>query len=409
MLNVFFEDRLVGSIENNSYGRMVFEYASEWLSGNHQFPLSQSLPLDGSFSKGLQDHNYFANLLPEGNARISICRELGIHPDNDFSLLKKIGGDCAGAIQVIPEDTPRHSEVSYKPVSHDSLVKAARSFRRTGYGSPSGIQHRLSLAGAQDKWPVYVDSSSIYLPVQSSPSSHIVKFSSRQYKNLPSNEAFSTYIAGRLGLRAAEVRAFDGYSMSERFDRTRSSTGALKRIHQEDFCQALGYAPTSKYESEGGPRFYHCMSMLRKVSSSPAEDILSLIRWQITNILIGNADGHAKNIALLYTPDGPRLSPFYDIVCTRVYPDITADSAFSVGGVFDPGHIRKKDWEVWAEELGMRPSLIIRLVEETASILSNQLDSFLQDYNRQWGPSPIIDQIASVIRKQIRRTKTLMT
>lgn len=179
-LHVFFEDQLIGSIEQNSYGRMVFEYASEWLSGNYQFPISQSLPLDGSFSKGLQDHNYFANLLPEGEARISICRELGIDQDNDFSLLKAIGGDCAGALQIIPEHEPRHSEASCKPISHNSLVKAAKSFQRNGYGSPAGIHHWLSLAGAQDKWPVYVDSSTVYLPDQSSPSSHIVKFSSRQ-------------------------------------------------------------------------------------------------------------------------------------------------------------------------------------------------------------------------------------
>lgn len=196
--------------------------------------------------------------------------------------------------------------------------------------------------------------------------------------------------------------------MIERFDRIRSSTGAVKRIHQEDFCQALGYAPVSKYESEGGPRFYDCMSMLRKVSASPAEDILRLIKWQIANIFIGNADGHAKNIALLYTTNGPRLSPFYDILCTLVYFGITPDSAFSVGGVFDPGHIKKQDWEAWAHILGMRPSLILRLVDEAASVLTSQLDSFLQDYCSQWGASPITEQIAQVIRKQIRRTKTLL-
>ena len=180
MLHVFFEDQLIGSIAQNSYGRMEFAYASEWLSGNYQFPISQSLPLDGSFSKGLQDHNYFANLLPEGEARISICRELGIHQDNDFSLLKAIGGDCAGALQIIPEHEPRHSEVSCKPISHNSIVKAAKSYQRNGYGSPAGIHHWLSLAGAHYKWPVYVDSSTVYMPDQSSPSSHIVKFSSRQ-------------------------------------------------------------------------------------------------------------------------------------------------------------------------------------------------------------------------------------
>lgn len=102
-------------------------------------------------------------------------------------------------------------------------------------------------------------------------------------------------------------------------------SGLIIRLHQEDLCQALGYSSHTKHESEGGPGFKDCIHLVRSVSSSPAEDVMNLIRWQVINLLFGNSNGHAKNLSLLFSEDGIRLAPFYDLVCTRIYKRISPD------------------------------------------------------------------------------------
>lgn len=130
-----------------------------------------------------------------------------------------------------------------------------------------------------------------------------------------------------------------------------AAQGGVVRLHQEDFCQALGIAPEHKYQSEGGPSLRRCFELL-DVCIRPALERLELLRRVFFNYLIGNADAHGKNFALLHGADGIRLAPAYDLVCTTVYRDHTDRMAMKIGGGSRFAKILPGHWESFARHCG---------------------------------------------------------
>ncbi len=406
-LKVLYQNKLVGKISLNDNSQITFEYSYKWKESSDSFQISISMPLSGEYKRGREDHRFFANLLPESRAREAICSGLGISIDNDYQLLKAIGGECAGALQVVTEDFTEKKVFAYQLIPSEEIARAVKSslpYTRLNIGGTL----RLSLAGAQDKWPVYMDKKKLYWPVGGAPSSHILKLTNRDYKGLHINEAYSTFLAFQLLLPTIKVDVGNGYSLTARYDRERDSEGNICRIHQEDFCQALGLSSHMKYESEGGPNLADCVNLIRRVSISPAEDVLNLIRWQAINLLLGNSDGHAKNLSLLYTLKGPRLAPFYDIVSTRVYKGISREMALSVGSENDPGQIRGRDWLKLAAELEIRPSLLRRTILNLISQLEENLSIWHNQFIKLQCDDPVLERINQLILKQIRRSKKLL-
>ncbi|MFK8083893.1 MAG: HipA domain-containing protein, partial [Granulosicoccus sp.] len=80
--------------------------------------------------------------------------------------------------------------------------------------------------------------------------------------------------------------------------------------------------------------------------NQPAADRLAFLRMQIFHFLVGNADAHGKNFALLHPlkPAAPSLAPLYDVVCTAAYPALTKRIAMSVGGRNLPDTIGLNHW-----------------------------------------------------------------
>jgi len=142
---------------------------------------------------------------------------------------------------------------------------------------------RLSLAGAQMKLPVVLDSDGpadairMALPLDGTPSTHIIKPEPPRFPGLAANEAWCMALARNIGLRAAEARSVTiGNTpclLVKRDDRQASASGEVLRVHQEDFCQALGFPPSRKYQQEGGPSLRDCFALLREWSSAPVLDI----------------------------------------------------------------------------------------------------------------------------------------
>ena len=126
-----------------------------------------------------------------------------------------------------------------------------------------------------------------------------------------------------------------------RYDRAATADGT-KRLHQEDFCQALRILPDYKYEAEGGPSLAACFELVRNASIRSGKDALSLLNWVIFNYLIGNSDAHGKNISLVLLPEGPMLAPFYDLLSTRIYAHygLAEGLAMKIGGESEPDAIR---------------------------------------------------------------------
>lgn len=336
-LNVYYDQELVGQLIQDDDGQMIFQYDGAWLGRPQRTALSRSLPLREEPFTQKECRGFFGGLLPEEGNRKVIARILGISDRNDFAMLEQIGGECAGAITFVPEDEKGPADDQrYRELTDKELAEVLRELsRRPLMAGEDGI--RLSLAGSQDKIAVRLDDGKISIPRGSAPSTHVLKPAIDAYEGVVFNEAFCMALAGAAGLDAAaieigQVENID-YLLAERYDRVRDEEGNILRLHQEDFCQALGIPSEIKYQSEGGPSLADCFGLIREASSAPARDVIALLDAVIFNLLIGNHDAHAKNFSILYMPDrSTRLAPLYDLVCAVYYKELTDTMAMKIGG-----------------------------------------------------------------------------
>ncbi len=407
-LNVWFEDHLVGRIWRNPTGAIAFRYESAWLKSGG-FPISRSLPPAQSKHTSADNlaHRFFANLLPEGGAREQIVQDLKI-PNTDFDLLRATGGECAGALSILPAEREPGDVGEYRPLSSGELSELILRRGRIHAALPEQLRPRLALAGAQTKCPVLLREGQYLLPCDAAPTSHILKFDLLNYRNVPAYEIFVTLLARQIGLPTVESELLGSwrrvFSRSTRYDRRQGENGHLRRLHQEDFCQALGYGHEKKYQEYGGPTFADCVRLLREVSTDPAVDVRHLLRWQIFNVLVGNSDGHAKNLALLRGENGEfRLAPFYDLVCTRAMARVDYHLAFAVGGERHPGMLTVEHWRSFAEDCDIGARFLRGLLEQSASTILERLDETKALFTARYGENPALRRIEQVLRQQCRR------
>ena len=375
-LNVYLHDKLVGYLTQDDDGQMLFEYAQNWLKDDLAVPLSQSLPLRKEIFTRKECRGFFAGILPEENKREIIAGNLGISAGNDYAMLERIGGECAGAITFIPagESLPERQD-EYRYLGDKELANILRELpRRPLMAGEEGV--RLSLAGAQDKIAVHVSGNDISVPLGGAPSTHIVKPAIERFEGVVFNEAVCMSLANKVGLPTAcvDIHNVEGidYLLIERYDRTKDSGGRPQRLHQEDFCQALAVVPERKYQSEGGPTLKQCFELLRNVSAAPVIDLQRLLDAVVFHALIGNHDAHAKNFSLLYGEDhSVRLAPLYDVVSTVFYPELSKHLAMKIGGESVSDHLWPQHFEKLAEEAGLAKRMVVKHVPElTRTVLS---------------------------------------
>jgi serine/threonine-protein kinase HipA len=381
--------------------RFALEYDEGWRRLEFAFPLSRTLPLrDASFSPE-DAHPFFANLLPEGLSRQAICERLGISVDNDVELLRALGDDTAGAFTFVSEGG------ASQDVPRLRVTKAMLAEWSSGEPPlPEERPLRLSIAGAQYKTTAVRGPDGWYLPASNEASTHILKFDSERYKHLSVNEFLTTRFAAQLGLEtinlSLEASGERHYLVVERYDRD-TQTDRTGRVHQEDFCQAKGRLPIHKYEKEGGPGFAELAEIIRTDSSSPAEDLLRLVRWAIFCALAGNADAHAKNISLLYGAR-TRLAPFYDLVCTRTFPRLDKTLAMRIGGVADTSKLGTECWTRFAVSCGLGAKIVTRELSRQLGLWQEAFDA-AADELRESVDCP--DVIATVRREVGKRAREL--
>src|SRR5579864_8209113 len=101
-LDVYLHNELVGHLIQDDGGQMVFDYTEGWLQKAGATPLSQSLPLRKQRFTTKECRGFFAGILPEESKREIIARNLGISARNDYAMLERIGGECAGAVTFVP-------------------------------------------------------------------------------------------------------------------------------------------------------------------------------------------------------------------------------------------------------------------------------------------------------------------
>lgn len=288
--------------------------------------LSLSLPLaNRRYTQGVV-RPFLDGLLPEGDSRSAIARDVGVSPADTYRLIRALGRDCAGAIVVQPTGDPpppRPTTQTAEPLDDVALADLVRDLRTAPLGV--GERVRVSLAGIQEKLVLTrMPDGRWGRPVDGTPSTHILKPESAVLPDAVENEAFCMRLAGHLGLAVATVEVTEiagrRVIVVERFDRRVNADGTVERIHQEDFCQATGVSPETKYEENGGPSLRRIAGVLAAVAPPDALD--RLLRAVTVNVLIGNGDAHAKNFSLLHTTSGALdLAPSYDLVSTLHYGD----------------------------------------------------------------------------------------
>jgi len=405
-LDVYLQNDLVGHLVQHDGGDLSFQYVESWLDRPGARPLSQSLPLRKERFRRKECRGFFAGILPEESKREIIARNLGISARNDYAMLERIGGECAGAVTFVAngQGLPERN-YGYRQLSEEELAAILKELpKRPLLAGDDGI--RLSLAGAQDKVAVRIEDGKVCLPLGGAPSTHILKPAVERFDGVVFNEALCMKLAAATGLSAAavETRNVEGidYLLVERYDRIHrtapSGEPTLERLHQEDFCQAHAIVSEQKYQKEGGPSLKQCFALLREVSSAPVIDLARLLDAVIFNYLVGNNDAHGKNFSLLYRGTGTenfevRLAPLYDVVRTVYYPELSRDMAMRIGDEYSSEKVTAKNFEQLAQEAGLGKSLVRGRVVE----LSERVIATLPKLETA---HPVAQKVAALIRQR---------
>jgi serine/threonine-protein kinase HipA len=379
LLDVYFHEKIIGELKQDDHGDINFTYSASWLADPNAIKISCSLPLQQETFKRKNCKAFFEGILPEEMQRKLIAKNLSISANNDFSMLEKIGGECAGALSFIPSREKLHpNNNNYYELIGAQLPNILQELpSRPLLAGERGV--RLSLAGVQDKLAVYVEDEKIFIPLNNSPSTHILKPDFSIFDGVIFNEDICLKLAKKIGLSVVEgnLKTVDNinYLLIKRYDRIFANEDKnpkeIKRVHQEDFCQALGISSKNKYQKEGGPSLKQCFNLIRHESSIPVIDLVKMINAIIFNFLIGNCDAHGKNFSLLYL-DQLQVAPLYDLVCTLYYQDLDQRMAMKLGGEYRIHNIHAENFDLLADEIGFaKPEVRRRILELIDSILSS--------------------------------------
>ena len=319
-------------------GEMELQYDVDWIRADVGRPLSLSLPfnLHNLPLNGEKVANYFDNLLPGSDAiRRRAAERFGTGSTAPFDLLKAIGRDCVGAVQIlgedeIPEGFDRiEGQVLSEKDIEQHLIETV-SPRAFAVRRDPDDDFRISLAGAQEKTALLWWDGQWLAPRSATPTSHIFKLPlglmggrRADFSASVDNEWLCLRLLKAYGLSVADARiATFGQQrvlVVERFDRRVAPNGRwLMRLPQEDFCQVEGCSPLRKYESEGGPGLKALFGTLRQSVNAEA-DMKTLMAAQVLFWLLRAPDGHAKNFSIQLLPRGHfQLTRLYDVM--SAYP-----------------------------------------------------------------------------------------
>lgn len=374
-LPMFVDAEPVAQIEAGPDGARI-TYGDEWLVAPERFPISLTMPL------AVQSHGpevvtpWLMNLLPEGEPLRAMTRALGVAQEDVLGLVAETGKDLAGALSIgalRPGSRPELLRTDTAQLERIIEDLSARPF----LVGEEGVS--MSLAGAQDKLPVALADGAVAIPVNGAVSTHILKPDNSRLPGSVQNEALCMVLAARCGLMTAPVTTGvvgqRSYLLVERYDRLREGD-RLVRLHQEDFCQALGRPPGAKYQRNQtgvpGPSLAEMFALVRRHMT--AREITRLLDAVIFNVAIGNVDSHAKNYSLMLSPR-LGLAPLYDLMSGLAWPNITQNHAQDIGGQARGRHIYGRHWRRMADVCGLSGPGLIRRVASITGRVSAELET----------------------------------
>ena len=414
--------RLVGRLRKAASGAIDFRYDESWLSWEHGFPVSLSMPLREDLYVGDPVVAVFDNLLPDNpDFRDKIAARTQANGSDTFSLLSAVGRDCVGAMQLLPEgeEPGPAGSVQGHAVSEDEIAGILANLTNNPLGVGAQEEFRISLAGAQEKTALLYWKGGWLIPHGATATTHILKpqigLRGDDVDLLLSveNEHLCMRLIAMLGLPAAKTRieTFGEKKtlIVERFDRRWTKDGRLLRLPQEDCCQALSFPPARKYESDGGPGFPDLLELFMS-SDEPTRDRKMIMKANIVFWLLSATDGHAKNFSLFLHPHGGfSLTPLYDVMSTQLNFDEhqlrrnEMKMAMAVGRNrhYAVNEIVPRHFLQTAAASGMGESIVREIFEELLehgeAAISNVGDDLPPNF-----PEPLFESITGGFRRRLR-------
>ncbi|MPZ35194.1 MAG: hypothetical protein GEV13_30175 [Rhodospirillales bacterium] len=249
------------------------------------------------------------------------------------------------------------------------------------------------------------------------PTTHILKPESAEFDGHAENEHFCLTLARAVGLPAAQsnVHRF-GHEVAivvERYDRVTLDDGDITRIHQEDMCQALGVMPTSKYQSEGGPRPADIAELLRRHSSRPQEDVGTFVDALVFNWLIGGTDAHAKNYSLLHGSGGAlRLAPLYDLASALPYDQLDERKlklAMRMGREYLLQNVGLRQWQQVEGDLRLQAGSLVRRARKLTRAVMRELPAVIDSMYREGLHHRVVGRLFYTLEKRIMKGAEALT
>ncbi len=380
-LPVLYDGRLVATITAGAT-RTELAYADSWRDAGDRFAISLAMPIREQPYAAELVLPWLMNLLPEGEPLRAMMRVLGTASEDVLGLIIETGNDLAGALTIAPQSfqgPPGYREIP----DGEKLARILTDLpARPFLVDEDGVS--MSLAGAQDKLPVALRNDALAIPINGAASTHILKPDNPRLIDSVQNEALCMILARRVGMDVAPVitgiAGARSYLLVTRYDRGEAGD-TVHRLHQEDFCQALGRPPGAKYEfnrtGTPGPSLEEMFGVVRQHMTG--RDITRLLDAVIFNIAIGNVDSHAKNYSALLDPAGARLAPLYDLMSGLAWDGITQNHAQAVGGQRRGRYIHQRHWRRMAEATGLGGRGTVQRVEQVTARILRELPAAAEE------------------------------
>jgi serine/threonine-protein kinase HipA len=267
----------------------------------------------------------------------------------------------------------------------------------------------MSLAGAQTKLAVAVDPEGrVCIPMNGSPSTHILKPDAPRLWGGVQNEAFCLTLAGRMGISTPDLITGQAgertYLLVKRYDRTEVGS-RWRRLHQEDYCQALGKPPSAKYESNQtgirGPTLKDMFELTRQ--HMPPTEIVRLLDMVVVNVIACNTDAHAKNYSIMLRAGATSLAPMYDVMCGEVWENVTKNLSQKIAGKTRGDYLGGKHWQRFARECGLNPKQVLDRVVALAKSAIAEVDAAESEVAAMpAGLHPILNQTRLAVERRAR-------
>lgn len=396
-LDVWIAGKHAGELSQDGSGALSFAYLRDYRG----VPLSSAMPLSTRVYRDKALRPYLWGLLPEDQAtREHVAAEAGISPGNPFALLGLIGLDCPGAVQFCQPGSCSYREKRLVPIGECEIARRLRAGRKEGSSWIAGSEH-WSLGGQQNKFALRKRGGSWFSCEGAAATTHIFKSGVTGLSHQALNEYVCMRLAAACGINSAHVEylefeddeGIEPAIVVERYDRI-DRGGVVLRLHQEDFCQALGCLPQNKYTMYGGPGCTECIKLLQSTGDEVRGNVACFLQMLFFNYLIAATDAHAKNYSLILEPNGAhRLAPMYDVA--SIAPYVGAGEwrnkppklAMPIGGenkagCVSSGNIKRMIECCGLDEMGITADGCVRLLTLYADMIPRKLESVLDELEK---------------------------